>query len=87
MEDKETVGMTSVQRRSDEKKEVFPPGFIVEHGNRVEIHGDVGGVGNDTLVIYLESKKRSGGGDIREIDLEGNPPSVVFDDPEGRLLN
>ena len=87
MEDKQAFGMTSVQRRSNEKREFFPPGSIVEHGNKVEIYGNVGDVGKDTLVMYLESEKRSGGGDIKEANLEGNPPSVVFDDPGGKSMN
>ena len=51
----------------------------------VEIEGDIKGIGKESLELYLENTKRSGGGDIEEIDLEANPPRVIFCDPEGKL--
>lgn len=56
----------------------------VELENVVEIHGDIEGLGEESLKMYLESRKRSGGGDIQEIYLKSNPPRIVFDDPEGK---
>ena len=55
------------------------------HQNIVEIEGDIKSIGKESLELYLENTKRSGGGDIEEIDLEANPPRVIFCDPEGKL--
>ena len=52
--------------------------------NIVEIHGDITGLGKDSLEMYLESRKRSGGGEIREMNLDANPPWVEFRESEGR---
>ena len=52
----------------------------------VEIEGDIKGIGKESLELYLGSAKRSGGGDIKEIDLEANPPRVIFRDTEGKLF-
>ena len=51
--------------------------------NIVEIHGDITSLGKESLEIYLESKKRSGGGEITEMNLDANPPWVVFQESEG----
>ena len=55
-------------------------------GNIVEIHGDIGDVGNDSLGMYLESPRRSGGGKIEKLKLDVNPPCVVFRDSEGKFF-
>ena len=57
--------------------------------NVVEIHGDIQGLGKEVLEMYLESTKRSGGGQIEEMHLAANPPRVVFCDVggESRIIN
>ena len=57
----------------------------VDLGNIVEIHGDIAGLGKDSLRMYLESTERSGGGKIEEINLDATPPQVIFRYPEGRF--
>ena len=52
--------------------------------NIVEIHGNIEELGKDFLEMYLESKKRSGGGEIQEMKFDASPPSVVFCDNEGK---
>ena len=51
--------------------------------NIVEIHGDIAGLEKDSLEMYLENERRSGGGEIEEINLDATPPQVIFRDPEG----
>ena len=53
--------------------------------NIVEIHGDIKGLGKDSLEMYLENTKRSGGGEIEILDLDVTPPRVIFRDAEGKL--
>ena len=57
----------------------------VEPGNIVEIHGDIKGLGKDSLEMYLENAKRSGGGKIEKVNLDATPPRVIFRDTEGKL--
>ena len=52
--------------------------------NVVEIHGDVGGLGMESLEMYLENSKRSGGGEIKEMNLDANPPWVAFLESKGK---
>ena len=52
--------------------------------NVVEIHGDVGGLGKESLEMYLENAKRSGGGEIKKMNLDATPPWVVFHKSEGK---
>ena len=54
-------------------------------GNIVEIYGDIGDFGNDILEMYLESPRRSGGGEIEKLKLDANPPYVVFRDIKGKF--
>ena len=74
--DKETHSIFSIRGGRSEKND-----------NIVEIYGDIGGVSKDVLEMYLENRKRSGGGAIKEIDLQANPPRIVFDDAEGKLFS
>ena len=53
-------------------------------GNIVEIHGDITGLGKDSLEMYLENEKRSGGGEIKELNMDAKPPWVEFLESEGR---
>ena len=85
MENKETHSILSLQRRRSDKTDTYQPAFGVEHNNIVEIYGNIGEVSEDALEMYLENRKRSGGGDIKEIHLQENPPRIVFDDMEGKL--
>lgn len=49
----------------------------------VELHGDVNEISRDVLEMYLESEKKSGGGNLEHFDLDANPPIAVFEDPKG----
>ena len=51
--------------------------------NIVEIYGDITCLSKDMLELYLENKKRSGGGEIQEMNLGANPSWVIFCDSEG----
>ena len=53
--------------------------------NIVEIHGDITGLEKESIEMYLENTRRSGGGDIEEINLDATPPRVTFRDPEGNF--
>ena len=53
-------------------------------GNIIEIHGDIGDFGNDILEMYLESPRRSGGGEIEKLKMDVNPPCAAFRDSEGK---
>ena len=53
------------------------------HGNVVEIHGDLRGLEKESIEMYLENTRRSGGGEVKEIDWDATPPRVIFRDPEG----
>eukprot|EP00795_Rhopilema_esculentum_P000280 gene280-9930_t len=44
----------------------------------VEIHGELDKIGQDTLLMYLESKRRSGGGEIEKHDFNCSPATVTF---------
>ena len=57
----------------------------VEPGNIVEIHGDIKGLGMESLQMYLENTKRSGGGEIEKLNMDVTPPRVIFCDAEGKL--
>ena len=56
-----------------------------DFGKTVEVHGEVGGLRKEHLLLYLESAKVSGGGKIKKINLDAHPPWVVFHDPRGKL--
>ena len=56
-----------------------------EPGNIVEVHGDINGLGKESLQMYLENTKRSGGGEVAEVNLDVSPPQVIFHDAEGKL--
>ena len=73
------------KQKEDNKEENDKSVSGVEHGKMVEIHGDIEGLSKDSLVVYLESTRRSGGGVIDEIDLLANPPRIVFADSKGIL--
>ena len=49
----------------------------------VVINGDVSKASKDALEMYLENTKRSGGGELEEIDLDADPPTVTFVHGEG----
>ena len=58
-----------------------------EPRNIVEIHGDIKGLGKDSLELYLENTGRSGGGEIEKINLDATPPRVIFRDAKGNLCS
>ena len=84
IDDKQIYAMHPKQEE-DNKEENDKSVSGVEHGKMVEIHGDIEGLSKDSLLVYLESTRRSGGGVIDEIDLLANPPRIVFADSEGIL--
>ena len=56
-------------------------------GNVVEIYGDIEGLWEQFLEMYLESTRRSGGGEIETLKLNANPPCVVFRDCKGKCCD
>ena len=52
--------------------------------NVVEIHGDIRSLGKESLEMYLENTKRSGGGVVKEMNFDANPPWVAFLESEGK---
>ena len=75
-----------VQKKSNDNESEFSTNSNTDNKCIVEIEGDIGGLTKDSLELYLESAKKSGGGDVETIDLDANPPRVVFIDPEGSYL-
>ena len=54
----------------------------------VEVHDIPTNVSEEKLTMFLENKKRSGGGEILNIDLDGRTriATVTFKDPQGACL-
>ena len=52
----------------------------------VEIHGEIGNISAESLELYLESTKRSGGGPIEKMDLKASPALVTFKEAAGKKL-
>ena len=73
------------QKESKENDDESSSDSNIEHTNIVEIHGDIGDLGKESLEMYLENTRLSGGGDIKEINLDAAPPRVIFCDPAGKL--
>ena len=75
-----------VQEKSNDSESELSAISNADNKCIVEIEGDIGGLTKDSLELYLESAKKSGGGDVETIDLDANPPRVVFIDPEGNYV-
>ena len=75
-----------VQKKSNNSESELSTNSNADNKCIVEIEGDIGGLTKDSLELYLENTKRSGGGDVETIDLDANPPRIVFIDPEGSYL-
>ena len=52
----------------------------------VEIHGEIGNISEESLKLYLENKRRSGGGPIEKINLKVSPGLVTFEKITGKKL-
>lgn len=50
----------------------------------LEILGIPDDLDQDLLWLYLENRRRSGGGDVESLDRRGNKVLVVFKDEEGK---
>ena len=72
-------------QRENEKMEGGQLVSKVDYGKTVEICGDIAGLSKDALTVYLESRKGSGCGHIKDIDMTTNPPKAIFEDSEGNL--
>ena len=55
----------------------------LESGCTVEIGGSVKDIWSDVLVTYFQNKNTSGGGKIKEQNLNKSPPTVTFVEREG----
>ena len=75
-----------VQKKSNNSESELSANSNADNKCIVEIEGDIGGLTKDSLELYLENTKRSGGGDVETIDLDANPPRVIFCDPEGKIV-
>ena len=77
-----------VFKKEDDKRNDISPS-ISNSGNKtvLEIHGDIASLGKESLEMYLENTRRSGGGEIKELNLDANPPQVIFCDSEGAFCS
>ena len=74
-----------VLRKEEKERDSSLPNVFNSYDSKnvVEIHGDITGLGKESLEMYLESRKRSGGGEIKEMNIDANPPWVEFLESEG----
>ena len=56
-----------------------------DFGKIVEVHGDIGVLGKEHLLMYLENPKLSGGGEIKKSNFDAHPPWVEFLHSRGKL--
>ena len=73
-----------VLKKEEEGKDSTSPS-IFNSGSKtiLEIHGDITGLGMESLEMYLENAKRSGGGQIKEMTIDTNPPWIAFQESAG----
>ncbi len=64
------------------------PSFSTEQSRRVRVEGITGGLSEEILVMFFESKKRSGGGDTEcvEVDSSKGTALITFLEAEGTSL-
>ena len=72
-----------VLKKEEKGKDSTPRMFNAGSKNILEIHGDIAGLGKESLEMYLENMKRSGGGEIKEMTIDTNPPRIAFQESEG----
>ena len=73
-----------LKKEEREKDSISPNTSNSGSKNVVEIHGDITGIGKESLEMYLENTKRSGGGEIKDMNMGANPPWVEFHESEGK---
>lgn len=70
-----------------ESKNVFSLSLIqIEtsmEGSRILVTGLPKGINKSDLIIYFQSARDSGGGDVRKIEIEGKQAIVTFEDVKG----
>ena len=52
-------------------------------GSRILVTGLPKGINKSDLIIYFQSARDSGGGDVRKIEIEGKQAIVTFEDVKG----
>lgn len=52
-------------------------------GSRILVTGLPKGTNKSDLIIYFQSARDSGGGDVRKIEIEGKQAIVTFEDVKG----
>ena len=57
---------------------------VSEVPRTAEIRGEIGKLSAETLSLYLESKKKSGGGRIEKLDVSVSPALVTFEEVAGK---
>ena len=73
-----------LKKEEREKDNIAPSMSNSGSKNILEIHGDITGIGKESLEMYLESRKRSGGGAIKDMNMDAIPPWVEFHESEGK---
>ena len=55
--------------------------------SRILVAGFPDGTTRDQLIIYFQSERDSGGGDVRNIEIDGGQAVITFENVEGALVN
>ena len=54
--------------------------------SRILVTGLPKGTTKSDLIIYFQSTRDSGGGDVKEIDIDGKQAFIIFEDVQGAYL-
>ena len=79
LKDEHEVGGVKLSVEVMEEEEEPPLDTIMIEGITDEID-------EDTLEIYFENTKKSGGEDINNVEIHGTKGYVTFSDPQGNLI-
>ena len=60
---------------------------ICMESSRILVAGFPDGTTRDQLIIYFQSERDSGGGDVRNIEIDGGQAVITFENVEGALVN
>ena len=74
----------SEKNRDDGDEFVHIDSATYDTSRTVEIHGEIDQLSEDTLSLYLENRKRSGGGRIERLDMSSSPATVTFEEVAGK---
>ena len=54
--------------------------------SRILVTGLPEGTTETDLIIYFQSPRDSGGGDVKKIEIEGGQAFITFEDVQGKLI-